>query len=142
MKKIIYTTLLIVAVLFALALSSYAAEYTASSNEQYASVYEQASNGDTIIITQKLTCDIKATKSITYVLRADWESAKIEIAENADVLFVADGGNYKIMPTGYSTTDGWLNITVARTGVVLGFAGVNGGTLTFDGSNATNDRVV
>ena len=141
MRKIIYTVLLVFVMLFALAVSSYAAEYTVANNDQYASAYEQAISGDTIIITGKLTCNIQATKSVTYILRADWESAEIKIANNADVLFVADGGNYKIMPTNYSTANGWLNVDTAYTGVVLGFAGVNGGTLTFDGSNATNDRV-
>ena len=99
-------------------------------------------NGDTIVINGKLTCNIQATKSVTYVLKADWESAKLVLNQsNVEVSFIADGGNYKIMPTNYSTTQGWLNIAEAYENVVINFGGKNGGTITIDGSNATHDRV-
>ena len=81
-----------------------------------------------------------ATKDITYILRADWESAKINVASDAEVSFVADGGSYKIMPSGYSNS-GWLAITEAKENVVLNFMGINEGTVTFDGSKATSEYV-
>ena len=141
-NKIFLFFIMVVACTLVLAFSAYATEYTVESNEAYESVYEQAVDGDTVIVASNLTCDIQATKSITYVLKADWESARFVINQsNVEVSFIADGGNYRIMPTNYSTTDGWLNISEAYTNVVINFGGKNGGTVTIDGSNATHDRV-
>ena len=141
-NKIFLFFIMVVACTLVLAFSAYATEYTVESNEAYESAYEQAVDGDTIIVASNLTCDIQATKSITYVLKADWESARFVINQsNVEVSFIADGGNYRIMPTNYSTTDGWLNISEAYTNVVINFGGKNGGTVTIDGSNATHDRV-
>ena len=142
MKKHFLT--LIMSIMFMLVLSIFvsAEAYTVSSNDEYAMAYEKAVSGDTIIINSKLTCDIYANKSITYVLKADWESSKLVVNQsNVEVSFIADGGNYKIMPTNYSTTDGWLNISQIYENVVINLGGKNGGTLTIDGSNATHDRV-
>lgn len=142
MKKIVLTIAISVCALFMLAFSAFAAEFNVSSNDEYTSAYAQATNGDTIVVLSKLTCDINANKSITYILRADWESSKLIINQsNVEVSFIADGGNYKIMPTNYSTTDGWMNIAEAYADVVINLGGKNGGTLTIDGSNATHDRV-
>ncbi len=142
MKRIFLTLAISLMLLLTLAISVCAAEYTVSSDEEYTVAYGQATSGDTIVITKKLTCDIYANKSVTYILKADWESSKLVIDQsNVEVSFIADGGNYKIMPTGYSTTAGWLNIADAYTGVVINLGGKNGGTLTIDGSNATHDRV-
>ena len=141
-NKIFLFFIMVVACTLVLAFSAYATEYTVESNEAYESVYEQAVDGDTVIVASNLTCDIQATKSITYVLKADWESARFVINQsNVEVSFIADGGNYRILPTNYSTTDGWLNISEAYTNVVINFGGKNGGTVTIDGSNATHDRV-
>ena len=142
MKKLFLTLAILLASLFILAASVCAAEYTVNSNEEYANAYEQATNGDIIVISEKLTCDIYANKSITYVLKADWESSKLVINQsNVEVSFIADGGDYRIMPTNYSTTDGWMNLSEVYEKVVLNFGGKNGGTITIDGSNATHDRV-
>ncbi|MBO4982754.1 MAG: hypothetical protein J6D23_01735, partial [Clostridia bacterium] len=142
MKKIVLTLAISICALFMLAFSAFATEFNVSSNDEYSSAYEQATNGDTIVVSSKLTCDIYANKSITYILKADWKSSKLVVdAPNVEVSFIADGGNYKIMPTNYSTTEGWLNIAEAYADVVINLGGKNGGTLTIDGSNATHDRV-
>lgn len=142
MKKIFLTLTILLVSLFIFAVSVCAAEYTVNSNEEYVSAYEQATNDDTIVIAGKLTCDIYANKSITYVLKADWESSKLVINQsNVEVSFIADGGDYKIMPTNYSTTDGWMNVSEAYKNVVINLGGINGGTVTIDGTNATHDRV-
>lgn len=142
MKKIVLTLAISVMALFILAISAFATEFNVSSNDEYESAYAQATNGDTIVVSSKLTCDINANKSITYILRADWESSKLVVdTPNVEVSFIADGGDYKIMPTNYSTTEGWLNIAEAYADVVINLGGKNGGTLTIDGSNATHDRV-
>ena len=142
MKRFVLTLAISVMVLFTLAISVFAAEYTVNNDAEYASAYEQAANGDTIVVAGKLTCDIYANKSVTYVLKADWESPKLVINQsNVEVSFIADGGDYKIMPTNYSTTEGWMNIAEVYEKVVINLGGKNGGTLTIDGSNATHDRV-
>lgn len=141
MRKYFITLMLALVCVFALVVSVSAEEYEVSSDYEYQAAYEKAVNGDTIIIGGKLTCDIQATKDITYILKADWESPKLLIASNTEVSFVSDGGNYRIMPTGYSTTSGWLNITTTVENVTINLMGINGGTVTFDGTNATHDRV-
>ena len=142
MKRFVLTLAISIMVLFTLAISVFAAEYTVNNNAEYESTYEQAANGDTIVVAGKLTCDIYANKSVTYVLKADWESSRLVINQsNVEVSFIADGGNYKIMPTNYSTTEGWMNIAEVYENVVINLGGKNGGTLTIDGSNATHDRV-
>lgn len=142
MKKIVLTLTISICALFMLAFSALATEFNVSSDDEYASAYAQATNGDTIVVASKLTCDIYANKSITYILRADWESSKLVVnAPNVEVSFIADGGDYRIMPTNYSKTEGWLNIVEAYADVVINLGGKNGGTLTIDGSNATHDRV-
>ena len=111
MKKHLITLILALACILALAVCVSAKEYTVTSNSEYQAAYASAVNGDTLIVNGKLTCDIQANKSITYVLKADWESSKLVVDQsNVEVSFIADGGNYKIMPTNYSTTQGWLNI--------------------------------
>ncbi|MBQ8145330.1 MAG: hypothetical protein IJ039_00960, partial [Clostridia bacterium] len=72
MKKKATILMLTVAVLaIALAFSVSAAEtYTVESDEAYEEIYAQAVDGDTITVTSKLTCDIQATKDITYILKA------------------------------------------------------------------------
>ena len=142
MKKHLITLMLALACILALAVCVSAKEYTVTSNSEYQAAYASAVNGDTLIVNGKLTCDIQANKSITYVLKADWESSKLVVDQsNVEVSFIADGGNYKIMPTNYSTTQGWLNIAESYENVVINFGGKNGGTITIDGSNATHDRV-
>ena len=142
MKKTFLTLAISLAMLLVLAFSAYAAEYTVSDNKEYQSAYEQAVNGDTIIIDDKLTCDIYANKSITYILKADWESARLVVNQsNVEVSFIADGEDCKIMPTNYSATDGWMNIAEVYANVVINLGGINGGTVTIDGTNATHDRV-
>ena len=142
MKRIFLTLAISLMLLLTLAISVCAAEYTVSSDEEYTVAYGQATSGDTIVITKKLTCDIYANKSVTYILKADWESSKLVINQsNVEVSFIADGGNYKIMPTGYSETDGWMNVSEIYEKIVINLGGMNGGTLTIDGSNATHDRV-
>ena len=140
MKKYFITVILAMVCIFVLTVSVSAKEYTVASDSEYQAAYENAVDGDTIIVSQKLSADIQATKDITYILRADWESAKINVASNAEVSFVADGGSYKIMPSGY-TTSGWLGITEAKENVTLNFMGINKGTVTFDGSKATSEYV-
>ena len=140
MKKYFITLMLALVCIFALVISVGAKEYTAASDSEYQAAYENAVDGDTIIVSQKLTCEIQATKDITYILKADWESAKINVASDAEVSFVADGGDYKIMPSGY-TNSGWLNITEAKENVVFNFMGINEGTVIFDGSKATSEYV-
>lgn len=142
MKKYFLTMVLTILCVLAFVITISAEAYTVSSNEEYAEAYEKAVNGDTIVIDQKLTCDIYANKSITYVLKADWESSKLVVNQsNVEVSFIADGGDYKIMPTNYSTTEGWMNISEIYENVVINLGGKNGGTLTIDGTNATHDRV-
>ena len=140
MKRYLITLMLALMCVFALAISVGAKEYTVISDSEYEEVYASAENGDTIIVSEKLTAEIQATKDITYILRADWESSKLNLASNSQVSFVADGGNYKIMPSGYAT-NGWLYITEAKENVVLSFMGINGGTVTFDGSMASSEHV-
>ena len=142
MKKYLLTMVLTILCVLAFVITISAEAYTVSSNEEYAEAYEKAVNGDTIVIDQKLTCDIYANKSITYVLKADWESSKLVVNQsNVEVSFIADGGDYRIMPTNYSTTEGWMNIAEVYENVVINLGGKNDGTLTIDGSNATHDRV-
>ena len=141
MKKLFLTLAISLVVLFVLSVSVFAAEYTVNSNEEYITAYEQATNGDIITINSKLTCDIQAMKDITYILKADWESSNFVLQSNVSVSFVADGENCRIMPTNYSTVNGWFNITSALENVTINLMGINDGTITLDGSNATHDRV-
>ena len=142
MKKYLFTLALTILCVLAFAISINAETYTVSSNDEYETAYGSAVSGDTIIVDSKLTCDIYANKSITYVLKADWESSKLVVNQsNVEVSFIADGGNFRIIPTNYSTTEGWLNIASAYENVVINLGGKNGGTVTIDGSNATHDRV-
>ena len=141
MKKLFLTLAISLVVLFVLSVSVFAAEYTVNSNEEYITAYEQATNGDIITINSKLTCDIQAMKDIKYILKADWESSNFVLQSNVSVSFVADGENCRIMPTNYSTVNGWFNITSALENVTINLMGINDGTITLDGSNATHDRV-
>ncbi len=141
MKKLFLTLAISLVVLYVLSVSVFAAEYTVNSNEEYITAYEQATNGDIITINSKLTCDIQAMKDITYILKADWESSNFVLQSNVSVSFVADGENCRIMPTNYSTVNGWFNITSALENVTINLMGINDGTITLDGSNATHDRV-
>ena len=141
MKKYIRAILLTFACLLIFTLTVFAKDYTVTTNEEYTSAYEEATNGDTITVCGMLSCDIQATKSVTYILKNNWESSKINLASNIAVTFIADGGNYRITPSAYSTTDGWMNISTSYGGVVLNFGGINNGTLTFDGTKSSHDRV-
>ena len=142
MKKYLLTLVLTVVCVLAFVISISAETHTVSSNDEYEASYEKAVSGDTIVVAGKLTCDIYANKSITYILKADWESSKLVVdTSNVEVSFIADGGDYRIMPTNYSATDGWMNISKIYENVVINLGGKNGGTLTVDGSNATHDRV-
>ena len=142
MKKHLLTLITVVMCMFLFAICVSAETYTVSSNDEYSNAYESAVNGDTVIVDAKLTCDIYANKSLTYILRADWESSKMVVNQsNVEVSFIADGGNFKIMPTNYSTTDGWMNIAEIYENIVINLGGMNGGTVTIDGTNATHDRV-
>ncbi len=142
MKKYLFTLITAVVCMFLFAICVSAETYTVSSNDEYETVYANATSGDTIIIGSKLTCDIYANKSITYVLKADWESERLVVnTSNVEVSFIADGGDFRIMPTNYSTTDGWMNIAEVYENIVINLGGINGGTLTIDGTNATHDRV-
>lgn len=142
MKKHLLTIITAIVCMFLFAICVSAETYTVSSNDEYETAYANATSGDTIIIGSKLTCDIYANKSITYVLKADWESERLVVnTSNVEVSFIADGGNFRIMPTNYSTTDGWMNIAELYENVVINLGGINGGTLTIDGTNATHDRV-
>lgn len=149
MKKYLFTLITALMCMFLFAICVSAETYTVSNNDEYMEAYEKSVDGDTIVVNATLTADIYANKSITYVLKADWESAKFVVdTSNVEVSFIADGGNYRIMPTNYSTTDGWMNIAKEHTkdnqtyvGIVINFGGMNGGTVTIDGTNATHDRV-
>lgn len=142
MEKHFLTLITVVMCMFLFVICASAETYTVSNNDEYSNAYESAVNGDTIIVDAKLTCDIYANKSLTYILKADWESSKLIINQsNVEVSFIADGGNFKIMPTNYSTTDGWMNIAEIYENIVVNLGGMNGGTLTIDGTNATHDRV-
>ncbi len=141
MKRNFLTLIITLMCVFLFSVFASAETYTVSSNDEYEEAYEKAVSGDTIIIDTKLTCDIQATKSVTYILKADWESASFVHNSNVTVSFVADGGNYRILPTNYSTTNGWFNVTTALENVVINLMGINGGTVTLDGLNATHDRV-
>ena len=142
MKKYLFTLITALMCMFLFAICVSAETYTVSNNDEYVEAYEKSVDGDTIVVNATLTADIYANKSITYVLKADWESAKFVVDKsNVEVSFIADGGNYRIMPTNYSTTDGWMNIAEVYEKVVINLGGMNGGTLTIDGTNATHDRV-
>ena len=142
MKKYLFTLITALMCMFLFAICVSAETYTVSNNDEYMEAYEKSVDGDTIVVNATLTADIYANKSITYVLKADWESAKFVVdTSNVEVSFIADGGDYKIMPTNYSTTDGWMNIAELYEKVVINLGGMNGGTLTIDGTNATHDRV-
>ena len=142
MKKYLFTLITALMCMFLFAICVSAETYTVSNNDEYMEAYEKSVDGDTIVVNATLTADIYANKSITYVLKADWESAKFVVDKsNVEVSFIADGGDYKIMPTNYSTTDGWMNIAELYEKVVINLGGMNGGTLTIDGTNATHDRV-
>ena len=141
MKKILITLMLALTCILLLAVSASAKEYNVASNDEYQAAFESAANGDTIIINGNLSCDIQGTKSITYILKANWESSRFVISSNVEVSFIADGGNYKIMPTGFSATDGWMSVSEIYEGVVINLGGKGGGTVTIDGTNATHDRV-
>ena len=94
MKKHLLTLITVVMCMFLFAICVSAETYTVSSNDEYSNAYESAVNGDTVIVDAKLTCDIYANKSLTYILRADWESSKIVVNQsNVEVSFIADGGN-------------------------------------------------
>ena len=67
MRKYFITLMLALVCVFALVVSVSAEEYEVSSDYEYQAAYEKAVNGDTIIIGGKLTCDIQATKDITYI---------------------------------------------------------------------------
>ena len=141
MKKYLIVLFALVCTLV-LAVSVSAAEHTVTTNSEYEYIYDHAESGDTIIIASKLSCNIQATKSITYILKADWESAKLVLNQsNVEVSFIADGGDYKIMPTNVSTNDGWMNISQEYEGIVINLGGKNGGSVTIDGTNVTNDKV-
>ena len=142
MKKYLFALITALMCMFLFAICVSAETYTVSNNDEYVEAYEKSVDGDTIVVNAALTADIYANKSITYVLKADWESAKFVVDKsNVEVSFIADGGNYKIMPTNYSTTDGWMNIAEVYEKVVINLGGMNGGILTIDGTNATHDRV-
>ena len=142
MKKYLFTLITALMCMFLFAICVSAETYTVSNNDEYMEAYEKSVDSDTIVVNATLTADIYANKSITYVLKADWESAKFVVdTSNVEVSFIADGGNYRIMPTNYSTTDGWMNIAEIYEKVVINLGGMNGGTLTIDGTNATHDRV-
>ncbi len=142
MKKYLFTLITALMCMFLFAICVSAETYTVSNDDEYMEAYEKSVDGDTIVVNATLTADIYANKSITYVLKADWESAKFVVdTSNVEVSFIADGGNFKIMPTNYSTTDGWMNIAEVYEKVVINLGGMNGGTLTIDGTNATHDRV-
>ena len=142
MKKYLFTLITALMCMFLFAICVSAETYTVSNDDEYMEAYEKSVDGDTIVVNATLTADIYANKSITYVLKADWESAKFVVDKsNVVVSFIADGGNFKIMPTNYSTTDGWMNIAELYEKVVINLGGMNGGTLTIDGTNATHDRV-
>ena len=72
MKKYFITLMLALVCIFALVISVGAKEYKVSSDSEYQAAYESAVDGDTIVVSQKLTAEIQATKDIIYILKADW----------------------------------------------------------------------
>ena len=142
MKKHFLTFMLVLLCVVALSITISANTYTVSSELEYEAAYQDAAAGDTIIVDAELNCDIYANRSLTYVLRANWKSSRLVVNQsNVEVSFIADGGDYKIMPTNYDTESGWLNVSEVYNNVVINLGGMNGGTLTIDGTNATHDRV-
>ena len=77
MKKYLLTLITAIMCMLLLAVFVSAETYTVSSNDEYADVYENAISGDTIMVDSKLTCDIYANKSITYVLKAETTGGSI-----------------------------------------------------------------
>jgi hypothetical protein len=142
-KKIIVLCLFVLVFTFALALCAGAQEYAVSSNAEFDSAFASAQDGDTIVITGNITSGMKFNKSLTYVLRADWQPVSAGGFAGGDIVVsvVADGGDYKLQPTGYDK-NGWIQQYTDVSGAyVINLAGINGGTVTFDGTNATNPRV-
>ena len=143
-KKIVLMSLMIVALICAFAISVFATEFTVTTADEFDDAYSQAQDGDTIVISGDVTAGLKFGKSITYVLRANWQpSSWGEFSGgNTEISIIADGGNYKLQPTNYGSNGMLAQYSNVEGKYVLNLGGINGGTLTYDGTNVTNPRLM
>ncbi len=143
-KKIVLMSLMIVALICAFAISVFATEFTVTTAGEFDDAYSQAQDGDTIVISGDVTAGLKFGKSITYVLRANWQpSSWGEFSGgNTEISIIADGGNYKLQPTNYGSNGMLTQYSNMEGKYVLNLGGINGGTLTYDGTNVTNPRLM
>ena len=104
-KKLLITALLVMALMLSLCLVASATEYVVTNNDEFNSAYDSASDGDTIVISGDITASLKFGKSITYVLRANWQPSSWGgfSGGNTEISIIADGGNYKLQPTNYDS---------------------------------------
>ena len=143
-KKLLITALLVMALMLSLCLVASATEYVVTNSDEFNSAYDSASDGDTIVISGDITASLKFGKSITYVLRANWQpSSWGEFSGgNTEISIIADGGDFKLQPTNYSGNGMLQQYSDTAGKYVLNLGGINGGTLTFDGANVTNPRLM
>ena len=143
-KKLLITALLVMVLMLSLCLVASATEYVVTNSDEFNSAYDSASDGDTIVITSDITSSLKFGKSITYVLRANWQpSSWGEFSgSNTEISIIADGGNYKLQPTNYGGNGMLAQYSNVEGKYVLNLGGINGGTATFDGTNVTNPRLM
>ena len=143
-KKIVLMGLMIVALFCTFAVSAFAKEFTVTTTGEFNNAYSQAQDGDTIVISGDVTAGLKFGKSITYVLRANWQpSSWGEFSGgNTEISIIADGGNYKLQPTNYDSNGMLAQYSDVEGKYVLNLGGINGGTLTYDGTNVTNPRLM
>ncbi|MBR2444138.1 MAG: hypothetical protein IKB27_01925 [Clostridia bacterium] len=143
-KKLLIAAILAALCMLMLALAVSAEEYTVSTSDEFTEAYDSATDGDTIIITADITADLTFGKSITYILRANWQSKSAGgfSGKETEISIIADGGDYKLSPTDYHA-NGWIQSYSAVEGkYTLNLAGINGGTMTFDGTNSTIPRLM
>ena len=143
-KKIVLMSLMIVALFFTFAVSAFATEFTVTTTDEFDDAYSQAQDGDTIVISGDVTAGLKFGKSITYVLRANWQPKSWGefSGGNTEISIIADGGNYKLQPTNYGGNGMLTQWSDTEGKYVLNLGGINGGTLTYDGTNVTNPRLM
>lgn len=143
-KKIILISLMTAVLICVLAISAFATEFTVTTTDEFNDAYGQAQDGDTIIISSDVTADLKFGKSITYVLRANWQPSGWNTFSggNTEISIIADGGNYKLQPTNYGANGMLAQYSDIEGKYILNLGGINGGTLTYDGTNVTNPRLM
>ena len=143
-KKFILMGLMTVILIFVLAITAFATEFTVTSTSEFGDAYSQAKDGDTIVVAGDITAGLKFGKSITYVLRANWQPSSWNTFSggNTEISIIADGGNYKLQPTNYDSNGMLAQYSNVEGKYILNLGGINGGTLTDDGTNVTNPRLM